>query len=96
MQITKILNPVYTAVTSFSVNADGSLSATYQIGTGVENDGQVSEFTPLMTEYKYLDQEQAQQLLNVPLTKDDIGKSYQDVMLSRIYTFLQEQGMITT
>lgn len=96
MQLTKILTPVYAAVTSFSINDDGSLSATYQIGTGVENDGQVSEFSPLISEYKYLVQEQAQQLLNVPLTKDDIGKSYQDVMLSRIYTFLQEQGMITT
>lgn len=96
MQLTKILNPVYAAVTSFSINADGTLSATYQIGTGVENDGQVSEFSPLISEYQYLTQEQAQQLLNVPLTKDDIGKSYQDVMLSRIYTFLQEQGMITT
>lgn len=94
MQFNKILNPVYSAVTGFSMNPDGSISATYVIGTGTDNDGEVTDFTPLVTEYKYLDQSQAQAVFMAPLKQEDIGKSFQDLMLGRIYIYLKENNII--
>lgn len=94
MQFNKILNPTYSAVTGFSMNTDGSISATYVIGTGTDNDGQVTDFTPLVTEYKYLDPLQAQSVFMTPLKKEDIGKSFQDLMLGRIYDYMLENQII--
>ncbi|QIM65279.1 hypothetical protein [Frederiksenia canicola] len=94
MQFNKILSPVYSAVTAFAMNPDGTISATYVIGTGTDNDGQVTDFTPLVTEYKYLDQEQSQQIFMAPMKKEDIGKPFQDLMLGKIYSYLRENNLV--
>lgn len=31
--------------------------------------------------------------MTVPMTKDDIGKSFQDIMIGRIYNYMIEQGI---
>lgn len=94
MQFNKILTPVYSAVTAFSINPDGSLMATYVIGTGTDSDGQVTDFNPLITEAKYLSSEQAQAVFMSPLKKEDVGKPFQDLMLSRLYNYLRENGFV--
>ncbi|AUI65635.1 MULTISPECIES: hypothetical protein [Glaesserella] len=90
----KILNPVYSTIAGFGMNPDGSMNVTYQIGTATEENEQITEFNPLVTEYKYLDASQVQTIMFAPLTKDCIGKSFQDLMLGRIYHYMKEQGMI--
>ena len=55
----KILNPVYSTISGFTMNSDGSMNVTYAIGTGTEEAEQITEFRPLVTEYKYLDSTQA-------------------------------------
>ena len=90
----KILNPVYSTIAGFSMNQDGSMNITYSIGTGVEEGGVVAEFNPLVTEYKYLDAQQAMTIMTAPMTKDDIGKSFQDLMLGRIYHYMMEHGIV--
>lgn len=90
----KILTPVYSTISGFTMNSDGSMNVTYAIGTGTEEAEQMTEFRPLVTEYKYLDASQSHTIMFAPLTKDDIGKSFQDLMLSRIYNYMKEQGMI--
>ena len=77
----KILTPVYSTISGFSMNQDGSMNVTYAIGTGTEDDGEVTEFNPLITEYKYLDSQQAMNIMTAPMSKDDIGKSFQDIMI---------------
>lgn len=94
MQFNKLLNPVYSTITAFSMSDDGSIYATYVLGTGVDNDGEVTDFTPLVTEHKYLDKAQAQAVLMAPLKQEDLGKSFQDLMLGRIYTYLKENDLI--
>ena len=90
----KILTPVYSTISGFSMNQDGSMNVTYAIGTGTEEDGEVTEFNPLITEYKYLDSSQAMNVMTAPMTKDDIGKSFQDIMIGRIYNYMREVGMV--
>lgn len=46
------------------------------------------------TEYKYLDGQQAMEIMMKPMTKDDIGKSFQDLMIGRIYNYMIEQGIV--
>lgn len=90
----KILNPVYSTISGFTMNSDGSMNVTYAIGVGTEDEGQISEFRPLVTEYKYLDANQAHTIMFAPLTKEDMGKSFQDIILARIYNYMKEQGII--
>ena len=90
----KILNPVYSTISGFSMNQDGSMNVTYSIGTGVEESGIVAEFNPLVTEYKYLDAQQTMTIMTAPMTKDDIGKSFQDLMIGRIYHYMMEHGIV--
>lgn len=90
----KILNPVYSTISGFTMNSDGSMNVTYAIGTGTEEAEQITEFRPLVTEYKYLDSTQAHAIMFASLTQGDIGKSFQDLMLNRIYSYMKEQGMI--
>ena len=68
----KILNPVYSAISGFTMNSDGSMNVTYAIGTGTEEAEQITEFRPLVTEYKYLDSTQAHAIMFAPLTQGDI------------------------
>ncbi|MDG6761721.1 hypothetical protein QA331_09850 [Glaesserella parasuis] len=91
----KILNPLYSTISGFNMDQGGSMNVTYQIGTAVENEeNQVTEFNPIVTEYKYLDAEQATEVMMQPLKKEDIGKSFQDLMIRRIYDYMKEKGMI--
>lgn len=90
----KILAPVYSTISGFTMNSDGSMNVTYAIGTGTEEAEQMTAFHPFVTEYKYLDASQAHAVMFAPLTKEDIGKSFQDLMLGRIYNYMKEQGMI--
>ncbi|MDG6448887.1 hypothetical protein [Glaesserella parasuis] len=91
----KILNPLYSTISGFNMDQSGSMNVTYQIGTAVENEeNQVTEFNPIVTEYKYLDAQQAMEVMMQPLKKEDIGKSFQDLMIRRIYDYMKEKGMI--
>ncbi|QPB42240.1 hypothetical protein [Rodentibacter haemolyticus] len=90
----KILNPMYSAIANYSTQDDGAINAKYVIGTGSDNEGAVTDFTPIISEYKYIEATAAQTLSNAPLTKDDLGKSPQQIMLDRIYTHLKETGQI--
>ncbi|MDG6306346.1 hypothetical protein P9Z70_10225 [Glaesserella parasuis] len=91
----KILNPLYSTISGFNMDQSGSMNVTYQIGTAVENEeNQVTEFNPIVTEYKYLDAQQAMEVMMQPLKKEDIGKSFQELMIGRIYDYMKEQGMI--
>ncbi|MFK5247388.1 hypothetical protein [Glaesserella parasuis] len=91
----KILNPLYSTISGFNMDQSGSMNVTYQIGTAVENEeNQVTEFNPIVTEYKYLDAEQAMEVMMQPLKKEDIGKSFQELMILRIYDYMKGQGMI--
>ncbi|MFK5239459.1 hypothetical protein [Glaesserella parasuis] len=91
----KILNPLYSTISGFNMDQSGSMNVTYQIGTAVENEeNQLTEFNPIVTEYKYLDAQQAMEVMMQPLKKEDIGKSFQELMILRIYDYMKGQGMI--
>ena len=90
----KILNPMYSAISAFSISEDGSINATYVVGTGEDSEGSVTNFTPIISAYKYMNNEQAQQIINAPLAKEDIGKTPNQIMLDRIYNYLKSTGEI--
>lgn len=90
----KILNPMYSAIASYSTQDDGSINAKYVLGTGEETEGEVTNFTPIISEYKWIDANTAQEINDVPLTKEDLGKTPTQIMLARIYAYLKENGQI--
>ena len=90
----KILNPVYSAIASYSIQDDGSINAKYVIGTGTESDGTVTDFTQIVSEYKWIDAQAAESINSAPLAKDDIGKTPQQIMLDRIYKHLTDTNQI--
>ncbi|MDG6894509.1 hypothetical protein [Volucribacter amazonae] len=90
----KILNPMYSTIASYSTQDDGSMSAKYVVGTGKDSKGSITEFTPIISEYKYIDPEQAKLINEQPLTADDIGKTPSEIMLKRIYNYLKESNQI--
>ena len=90
----KILNPMYSAIAAYSRQEDGSINAKYVLGTGTDNDGAVTDFTPIISEYKWIDPATAKNILGKPLTQDDIGKTTEQIDLDRIYAYLKEQGQI--
>lgn len=90
----KILNPMYSAIASYSTQEDGSINAKYVIGTGTDNDGTVTDFAPIISEYKWIDAESAKAINDAPFTQDDIGKTPTQIMLARIYRQLKETGQI--
>lgn len=92
MQFNKINQPVYTAVTNYSTQSDGSISARYVVGTGASED--LSDFQLICESWKHVSTEHAKELLDQPLTADDLGKTPNDIMLSRIYTHLKKIGEI--
>lgn len=77
---------LFHAVTGFYQSGD-SLSVDYKIGT--LKDG---EFDPLVEKNFWIDN--AQDLINKPLSNDDLGKTYNEVMLSRIEDYLRSEGEI--
>lgn len=90
----KILNPMYSCIASFSTQDDGSINAKYIVGTGDDNEGSVTNFTPIIESYKYIGSAEAKAISEAPLTKDDLGKSPTCIMLDRIYKHLKESGQI--
>ena len=90
----KILNPMYSCIASFSTQDDGSINAKYVIGTGEDSDGEITNFTAIIESYKYIDAVNAKTISEAPLTKDDLGKSPNCIMLDRIYKYLKESGQI--
>jgi len=90
----KILNPMYSAISTFSIQEDGSINANYVLGTGEEENDTVTNFTPIISQYKYIEATQAQTIINAPLSKEDIGKTPNQIMLDRIYSHLKTSGDI--
>ena len=90
----KILRPMYSAIAVYSRQEDGSINAKYVLGTGTDNDGAVTDFTPIISEYKWIEPTAAKSILGQPLTQDDIGKTTEQIDLDSIYAYLKEQGQI--
>lgn len=90
----KILNPMYSVIAAYSKQEDDSINAKYVLGTGTDNDGTVTDFTPIISEYKWIDPIAAKSIFGQPLTQDDIGKTMEQLYLDRIYAYLKEQGQI--
>ena len=90
----KILNPMYSVIAAYSKQEDGSINAKYVLGTGEDSDGSVTNFTPIISEYKWIDPTAAKNIFGQPLTQDDIGKTMDQLYLDRIYAYLKEQGQI--
>ena len=85
---------MYSVIAAYSKQEDGSINAKYVLGTGTDNDGAVTDFTPIISEYKWIDALAAKELMSKPLTKDDIGETTEEIDLGRIYAYLKEQGQI--
>lgn len=94
MQFNKILNPVYSTIASFSIQEDGSINAKYVVGSGADSGDSVTDFTPITSEYKWIDGETANAIMDKPLTKEETSKSLKQVMIDRIYAHLKENSLI--
>lgn len=94
MQFNKVNNPIYTTITHFSHQEDNSISAKYVVGTGDDKDGQITNFVVMCETYKYIPADKALELTNAPMTKDDLGKTPNEIMLDRIYQYLKETNEI--
>ena len=90
----KILNQMYSAIAAYSKQEDGSINAKYVLGTGEDSDGSVTNFIPIISDYKWIDGETANVIMDKPLTKEETSKSLKQVMINRIYTHLKENGLI--
>ena len=85
---------MYSVIATYSRQDDGSISAKYVLGTGEDSDGSVTNFVPIISDYKWIDAVAAKELMSKPLTKDDIGKTTEQIDLERIYFYLKENGQI--
>ena len=85
---------MYSVIAAYSRQEDGSINAKYVLGTGTDNDGAVTDFTPIISEYKWIDALAEKELMSKPLTKDDLGKTTEEIDLERIYSYLKENGQI--
>lgn len=94
MQYNKIENPIYTVIETYAILDGNQIQAKYVVGTGEEKDGQLVNFAPLATEFKYINGEHATALQNAPLTAEDIGKTPTAIMIDRIYNHLKQTGEI--
>ena len=90
----KILNPMYSTIAAYSTQDDGSIKARYVIGTGDDADGVVTNFVPIVSEYKYIDSQAAKEITEKPLSKDDLGKTPTQIILDRIYKHLKDTQQI--
>lgn len=70
----KILNPMYSAIAAYSKQEDGSINAKYVLGTGEDSDGSVTNFTPIISDYKWIDAVAAKELMEKPLTKRTLAR----------------------
>ncbi len=94
MQFNKVNNPIYTVVANYTTADDGSISAKYVVGTGRDEEGQIVDFVPICETHKYIPADKAIDLLNAPITKDDLGKAPNEIMLGRIYDYLKANNEI--
>lgn len=85
---------MYSAIATYSRQEDGSISAKYVLGTGEDSDGSVTNFVPIISDYKWIDAVAAKELMSKPLTNGDIGKTTEQIDLERIYSYLKENGQI--
>ena len=85
---------MYSVIAAYSKQEDDSINAKYVLGTGTDNDGAVTDFIPIISEYKWIDPTAAKSILGQPLTQEDIGKTMEQIYLDRIYAYLKEQGQI--
>ena len=90
----KILNPMYSAIATYSRQEDGSISAKYVLGTGEDSDSSVTNFVPIISDYKWIDAVAAKELMSKPLTQNTIAKTTEQVSFERIYCYLKENGQI--
>nr|DAJ23054.1 MAG TPA: hypothetical protein [Caudoviricetes sp.] len=90
----KILNQMYSAIAAYSKQENGAINVKYVLGTGEDSDGSVTNFTPIISDYKWIDTAEAKELMSKPLTKEDIGKTTEQIELERIYAYLKENGQI--
>ncbi|MCK3657210.1 hypothetical protein A4G18_00365 [Pasteurellaceae bacterium Pebbles2] len=90
----KIEQSVYTTLTNFTQLDDGSIQLKYVVGVGSDQDGEIQNFSQLSEVYKYINSEQATELNNIALTKDDLGKTPQEILMRRCYEYLKSVGEI--
>lgn len=90
----RIEQNVYTTLKSPSFLSDGSVQVEYVIGIGTEEDDKLGDFRQLASQWFTIEQTKADEIANAPLTKDDLGKSPNQILLDRFYNYLKETGSI--
>ena len=86
--------PTYTTIMSHNVLADGSIQIEYAVGVGEERENQVHDFQVLASQWFTIEKESATELLNQPMTKEDVGKTPNDILTKRCYDFLKANNYI--
>lgn len=95
MQLNKINQPVFTAVANYSTSSDGSIQARYIVGIAIEHEtDHIENFQVLAEQWMYINPEDAQKLLDIPLTSKDVGKKPNEIMSDRIYDHLKTNNQI--
>lgn len=95
MEFSKIETQLYATIDECVVSNDGTqITARYSIGTGEETNGTLTNYQPIIIEYKYINGEEAEKLINYPITKDDLGKLPNDIMRDRVYKYLKSINAI--
>lgn len=95
MQFIKIENPVYTVIEEYAMlDSSNQIQIKYSLGTGDVVDGQLTNWCTIISDYKYITGEEMEAIKNAPITADDVGKSSDDIIRSRLYDYLKEKGLI--
>lgn len=95
MQFIKIENPVYTVIEEYAMlDSSNQIQIKYSLGTGDVVDGQLTNWRTIISDYKYITGEEMEAIKNAPITADDVGKSSDDIIRSRLYDHLKEKGLI--
>lgn len=95
MQFTKIENPVYTVIEEYAMlDSINQIQIKYSLGIGDMVDGQLTNWRPIISDYKYITGEEMEAIKNAPITADDVGKQADDIIRSRLYNHLKEKGII--
>lgn len=93
---------VYHGISSFYQNSDSSISVDYKLGifltrlSPTETGESIEEqyFEELSTQNFYIDSYSSQEILSKPLTKEDIGKTPNEITISRIEEYLRNTNQI--
>lgn len=95
MQFTKIENPVYTVIEEYAMlDSTNQIQIKYSLGIGDVVDGQLTNWKPIISDYKYITGEEMEAIKNAPITADDVGKQADDIIRDRLYNHLKEKGVI--